>query len=89
MYTAKDVAAELHGYLLQEENFEKLEQIRNQLFLMASVTLAPTQAEENEPPHIQRFIMGQCFERFALQLDEVLSNTWWMCDKTLGGRRRH
>ncbi|GLQ52363.1 XAC0095 family protein [Dyella flava] len=66
MSKPRDVAKPTHGYLLREENVEKLEQIRNQLFLMARVTYAATQAEEHEPLEIHRTMLGQCFENFGL-----------------------
>ncbi|GLQ48727.1 XAC0095 family protein [Dyella flava] len=73
MSKPRDVAKAPHGYLLREENFEKLEQIRDQLLLMARMTFAATQAEENEPLEIQRSMLGQCFENLGLQLDDVLA----------------
>jgi len=78
MNRPRNVAKAPRGYLLREENFEKLEQIRDQLLLMARMTFAATQAEEQEPLEIQRSMLGQCFESFGLQLDDVLSATGWM-----------
>jgi hypothetical protein len=78
MSKSRDAAEALHGYLLPEEGFEKLEQIRNQLFLMANVTFAATQAEEDEPLEIQRSMLGQCFESLGLQLNEVLVTMGWV-----------
>lgn len=72
-----DAADALHGYLLREESFGKLEQIRNQLFLMANVIFAATQTEEDEPLELQRSMLGQCFEAFGLQVDEVITATKW------------
>jgi hypothetical protein len=78
MTKPRDVAEAPHGYLLPEEGFEKLEQIRNQLFLMASVIFAVTQAEEQEPLEIQRSMLGQCFDSFGLQLNDVLTTMAWV-----------
>ena len=77
MNKPRDVAKPPHGYLLREENVEKLEQIRDQLLLMARMVFAATQAEESEPLEIQRSMLGQCFENFGLQLDELLSTMEW------------
>jgi len=77
MNKPRDVAKAPHGYLLREESVEKLEQIRDQLLLMARMVFAATQAEESEPLEIQRSMLGQCFENFGLQLDELLSTMEW------------
>jgi len=84
-----DVADAPHGYLLREESFEKLEQIRNQLFLMAITTIAATQAEEQEPLEIHRSVLGQSFESVALELDGVLSATEWTSSRISRVQRRH
>lgn len=49
MKKLSDAAEALHGYLLREESFGKLEHIRNQLFLLANVILAATQAKKTNP----------------------------------------
>jgi hypothetical protein len=87
MNKLSDAAEAPHGYLLREESFDKLKQIRNQLFLMAGVVIAATQAEEDQPLELQRSMLGQCFEAFGLQLDEVLTTTEWMSSKGLATRR--
>ena len=89
MNKLSDAAEALHGYLLREESFDKLKQIRNQLFLMAGVVIAATQAEEDHPLELQRSMLGQCFEAFGLQLDEVLTTTEWMSSKGLRTHQPH
>ena len=89
MNKPRDVAKAPHGYLLREENVEKLEQIRDQLLLMARMVFAATQAEESEPLEIQRSMLGQCFETFGLQLDDVLSTMEWMSQRMSRANRRH
>jgi hypothetical protein len=89
MNKLSDAAEALHGYLLREEGFDELQRIRNQLFLMAGVIFAATKAEEDAPLELQRSMLGQCFESFGLQLDEVLSTTTWMSAKLRGAGRRH
>jgi hypothetical protein len=89
MKKLNDAAEALHGYLLREESFDKLQQIRNQLFLMAGVIFAATQAEEQEPLEIQRSRLGQCFESFGLQIDEVLSTSSWMSPRIFQTPQQH
>jgi hypothetical protein len=89
MKKLSNAAEALHGYLLREESFDKLKQIRNQLFLMAGVVLAATQAEEDQPLELQRSMLGQCFEAFGLQLDEVLTTTEWTSSKGLRSQQSH
>jgi hypothetical protein len=89
MNKLSNAAEALHGYLLREESFDKLKQLRNQLFLMAGVVLAATQAEEDQPLELQRSMLGQCFEAFGLQLDEVLTTTEWMSSKGLRTQQPH
>ncbi|GLQ49212.1 XAC0095 family protein [Dyella flava] len=89
MNKPRDVAKPPPGYLLREENVEKLEQIRGQLFLMARMVFAATLAEEHEPLEIQRSMLGQCFENFGRQLDEVLSTMEWAGQRMSRARRRH
>ena len=62
----------MHGYLLLEEGHTKLQEIRDQLFLLASVTFAATLEEEHAPLEVRRSMLGQCFENFGLQIDDVL-----------------
>lgn len=89
MKELSNAAEALHGYLLREESFGKLEQIRNQLFLMANVILAATQEEEDEPLELQRSMLGQCFEAFGLQIDEVLTATKLARSKSIDRHQRH
>jgi hypothetical protein len=89
MNKLSDAAEALHGYLLREESFERLQQIRNQLLLMAGVIIAATQAEEDEPLELQRSMLGQCFESFGMQLDEVLAATKWAGGKVFEVKLRH
>ncbi|GLQ50945.1 XAC0095 family protein [Dyella flava] len=89
MSKRRHMAEMTHGYLLSEENFQKLEQIRNQLFLMAITTIAATQAEEQEPLEIHRSVLGQSFESVALELDSVLSATEWTGSRMSRAQRRH
>jgi hypothetical protein len=61
------------GYLLLEEQHECLQKIRDQLLLMAMLSFAVTEEEEAKAPlELRRSMLGQCFEAFGLQLEEVL-----------------
>lgn len=60
------------GYSLSEESHVKLQEIRDQLFLLASMTVAATLQEEHTPLEVRRSMLAQCFENFGLQIDAVL-----------------
>lgn len=70
------------GYSLSEESHAKLQEIRDQLFLLASVTFAATLEEDNTSLELRPSMLGQCFENFGLQIDEVL-------DTILRPERKH
>lgn len=77
MNISRKAAEAPHAYLLPEEGFAKLEQIRDQLLLMGSLVIAVTLAEEDTPLELRRSMLGQCFENFGLQVDEVLKTMAW------------
>ena len=89
MKKLSDAAEALPGYLLREGNFEKLKQIRDQLFLLARVIIVASQEEEDMPLQLPRSSLAQCFEGFGAQLDAVLSTTTWMSSKLSQARKRH
>lgn len=78
MNKLNNAAATLHGYLLPEEGREQMEQLRNQLFLMASVVFASTLEEEQELLQIRRSMLGQLLESYGLRIDEVLTLLQWV-----------
>jgi hypothetical protein len=78
-----------YGYLLLEEGHTKLQEIRDQLFLLASVTFASTLEEENAALEVRRSMLGQCFENFGLQIDEVLDGVKLPERVRHGSRREH
>jgi hypothetical protein len=73
----KNAADAPHGYLLPEEGFAELEKIRDQLFTLAGFIFAATSEEEDTPLHIQRSHLAHCFERFGIDIDEVLGDVKW------------
>ena len=89
MSKINNAAEALRGYLLSEENLERLEQLRNQLFLMSSITFAATLEEEDESLNIPRSILGHCFEAFGMQLDDVLTTVFSIDTRTYKRRKRH
>lgn len=81
MNTSRKAAEAPQGYLLSEESFAKLQQIRDQLLLMGSLVIAVTLAEEDTPLELRRSMLGQCFENFGLQVDEVVETMEWKGQK--------
>lgn len=84
-----NTASRAYGYLLLEEGHTKLQEIRDQLFLLASVTFAATMEEENAALEVRRSMLGQCFENFGLQIDEVLDGVKLPERVRHGSRREH
>lgn len=72
-----DAALKLHGYVLSEEGREQLEQLRDQLFLMAGFVFANTLEEERELLEVRRSMLGQLLEGFGVRVDEVLGLMTW------------
>jgi hypothetical protein len=90
MKNLDDAPARVFGYLLQEEQFHTLEKMRDQLLLMAMLSLAVTQQEEETAPlELKRSMLGQCFETFGLQLEEVLYAVERAGHVSKGSMRKH
>lgn len=89
MDTLSNAAEVPHGYLLREESFDKLQQMRDQLFLLATLSVASTRAEEDEPLELRRSMLARCFESVGLQLDEVVKEAKWLRSKSLQDLRHH
>ncbi|GLQ98574.1 XAC0095 family protein [Dyella mobilis] len=73
MKAIKPAAMTLRGYVLHEEQYRKLEQLRDQLFLMAKVIYASTEEEEDVLLEVRRSNLGQLLEDFGLRVDEVVT----------------
>jgi hypothetical protein len=73
----RDTGSVASGYVLAEENFVRLEKIRNQLTLLANFAMTITEEEEAAPLQIARNALGECLEGFALQIDDVLMTAEW------------
>jgi hypothetical protein len=86
---AKLHKAGLHprGYVMPEEGREKLEHVRDQLFLIAEFVFAATLEEDNSPLEIRRSMLGQLLDSFGLRIDEVLTTLEW--SGHLKGSPRH
>ena len=78
-----------HGFLLSEDGREQLEQMRDQLFLMAGFVFATTLEEEHAPMEIKRSMLGQLFESFGLRIDEVLTTLEWAGRRLQQPPKRH
>jgi hypothetical protein len=59
-------------FLLPENSFHSLSELRDLMFLMASITYAATKEEEKILLHIPRSMLAQRFQIFATQLADAL-----------------
>ena len=58
MNDPSNAAPRMHGHLLWEEGHTKLQEIRDQLSLLASVTFAAALEEEHAPLEVRRSMLG-------------------------------
>jgi diphthamide synthase (EF-2-diphthine--ammonia ligase) len=72
-----DAAKVLHGYLLSEEQHQRLQQMCDHLLLMSEFVLATTEEEESELLQIRRSRLGWLFESFGIQLEQLLLTVQW------------
>lgn len=61
-----------HPYRFSEDGMLKLHDLRDQLLFLASLTIANTAEEESVLLEVRRAMLGECFERFALQVEAIL-----------------
>jgi hypothetical protein len=62
-------------FLLPDNSYRTLQEVRNVMFLMASMIFAATKEEEQIPLQIPRSLLAQCFQQFATQLADSLDAT--------------
>jgi hypothetical protein len=72
MKKENDAASMPHGYVLSEAQHEQLQQLCDNLFLMAEFVLAATVEEENELLQIKRSRLGWLFESFGFRLEHIM-----------------
>jgi hypothetical protein len=89
MTKLENVALPPHGFLLTEDRRMQLEELRDQLFLMAGFVFAVTLEEERIPLEIKRSMLGQLFESYGLRIDEVLTALQWATQSTQAPTQRH
>jgi hypothetical protein len=61
-------------FLLPEENFEALQEIRNQMYLIAMTIFVATREEEKIPLQLPRSMLARCFQIFASQITDALDD---------------
>jgi hypothetical protein len=76
-------------FLLPEESFQALQEVRNLMFLMASMIFASTKEEEQIPLKIPRSLLAQCFQIFATQLADALDSSQKMVPMDPTVQRTH
>jgi hypothetical protein len=59
-------------FLLPEESFYSLQELCDQMFLMAAAIFVSTLEEEKVPLRLPRSMLAQCFQIFASQLADAL-----------------
>jgi hypothetical protein len=62
-------------FLLPENSFHSLSDLRDLMFLMSSITYAATEEEEKILLHLSRSSLAQCFQMLATQLADALDAT--------------
>lgn len=72
MSTFSPFPFESYPYRLSEDGHVKLQDLREQLFFLRALTLVETEEEESRLLEIRRSLLGDCFERLALQVEGVL-----------------
>jgi hypothetical protein len=80
---------DVHVYLLPENCHESLQEVRNLMFLMASMIFASTMEEEKIPLQIPRSMLAQCFQIFATQLADALDASQKMVQRDPNAQRTH
>jgi hypothetical protein len=78
-----------HVYLLPEESFYSLQELRNLIFLMASMIFVSTMEEERVPLKMPRSMLAQCFQIFATQLTDALDTSQKMVQMDPAAQRTH
>jgi hypothetical protein len=61
------------AYQLSEDAHIRLQELRDQLWLMATLSFAATTEEEELPLEIRRGMLAKYFERAALEISTLLS----------------
>jgi hypothetical protein len=62
-------------FLLPENSFHSLSDLRDLMFLMSSITYAATEEEEKILLHLSRSSLAQCFHVLAMQRADALEAT--------------
>jgi hypothetical protein len=78
-----------HVYLLPEDSFHSLQELRNLMFLMASTTYASTKEEERVLLQMPRSSLAQCFQMVATQLTDALDASQKMVQMDANVQRTH
>jgi hypothetical protein len=81
--------ANAHVFLFPENSYESLQEVRNMMFLMASMIFASTIEEEKVPMQIPRSLLAQCFQILATQLADALDSSQKMVQRDPHAQRTH
>jgi hypothetical protein len=76
-------------FLLPENSYQSLQEIRSLMFLMSSMIFASTMEEEKIPLQIPRSLLAQCFQIIATQLADALDTAQKMVQMGHALQRKH
>jgi hypothetical protein len=76
-------------FLLPDNSYQALQEVRNLMFLMSSMIFAATKDEEQIPLQIPRSLLAQCFQIFATQLADALDSSQKMVPMDCTLQRKH
>jgi hypothetical protein len=76
-------------FLLPDNSFQSLQEVRSLLLLMASMIFASTREEEGIPLQIQRSLLAQCLRMLATQLADAVDSAQKMVPMDCALQRKH
>jgi hypothetical protein len=77
------------AYVLSEDNYQSLQELRGQMFLMASLVFAATMEEEKTLLRLPRSLLGQCLQGYANHLAQALENAQTAMPMNIRKQRTH
>jgi hypothetical protein len=76
-------------FLLPDNSYQALQEVRNLMLLMSSMIFASTMEEERIPLQIPRSLLAQCFQIFATQLGDAVDSAQKMVPMGYTLQRKH
>jgi hypothetical protein len=76
-------------FLLPDNSYQALQEVRNLMFLMSSMIFASTTEEERIPLQVPRSLLAQCFQILATQLADAVDSAQKMVPMGHTLQRKH